>query len=305
MKRVKAEADVAVKKLVCTAIMAGLISALGGALSPAQAEGESGVRLRYDIYVGGVHLLDGRIDMAQDAKTYTGVLKLEGRGLASLFGKWEMEARTAGLVPDSAPLRPLAYRMRRDGKERWRIREFDWAADGTMTRQRSAKKYGDKSLIRLPAEHVKGSIDTVTAFAQMMHQMAQTGSCDAVLPLYDGKRRFDITMSKGETVPLKLSGYKGDSLQCKSRFKPVAGFEGDDDGGGIWGSLSDPKAEALPMWMAKPDGLPHPVPVKFQMETERGLINAVLRSSDKLDPKRAAALLKSAPKPLPAPKAEE
>src|ERR1700744_4997515 len=73
-------------------------------------------------------------------------------------------------------------------------------------------------------EQSRGAYDPVTALLQMLAGVALSASCDATGPVFDGKRRFDITGTNAGTSDIDEKDYnsfKGTARMCDVEFKMI------------------------------------------------------------------------------------
>ncbi len=108
------------------------------------------------------------------------------------------------------------------------------------------------------------SIDTLSALADLVRHVADTGRCETSVHTYDGRRATDITATTaGEEVlaPTSRSSFSGPALRCDFTGQMVAGFKFDDD------QTADRKPLHGSAWLARlvPGG--PPVPVRMTFET--------------------------------------
>ncbi len=78
----------------------------------------------------------------------------------------------------------------------------------------------------LTPEQKGGALDPVTALLQMLAHIAITNNCNVTVPVFDGKRRFDVTAVDTGTEYIDEEDYgvyKGDARLCDASFKAVAG----------------------------------------------------------------------------------
>jgi hypothetical protein len=81
--------------------------------------------------------------------------------------------------------------------------------------------------VALTADHRKGIVDPLSA---LLIEVGGTGdvvaqeACRHTLPIFDGRRRFDLALSFKRLDRVKAAkGYAGPAVVCAVRFKPIAG----------------------------------------------------------------------------------
>jgi hypothetical protein len=115
-----------------------------------------------------------------------------------------------------------------------------------------------------PAE-MRGALDPITAVLLATRQVGASGSCAQRVPVFDGRRRYDLAFADGGPATLKPSEYSsfsGAATLCLFRYIRVAGYQ---KPGGRWGNPRDYDREYR-VWLASIlPGLP-PLPVRIEVE---------------------------------------
>ncbi len=104
----------------------------------------------------------------------------------------------------------------------------------------------------------RGSIDTLSAMADMVHQVRQTGRCDGKARVFDGLRLTQVsshTVGQQTVPPDDRSPFGGSALRCDFESLEIGGFLHNADEakmrqvqhGTAWVSVIVPGAPALPV----------------------------------------------------------
>ncbi|HEX2940092.1 MAG TPA: DUF3108 domain-containing protein, partial [Rhodopila sp.] len=108
------------------------------------------------------------------------------------------------------------------------------------------------------------TIDTISALAQLIHVVAQTGRCDTTVRTFDGRRVTEIHAHTAgmETLPqTDRSMFAGPALRCDFEGRMLAGFKHN----------SDRQRDARPMhgsaWLATVLPGTMRLPVRLSFET--------------------------------------
>jgi hypothetical protein len=114
----------------------------------------------------------------------------------------------------------------------------------------------------VPANLQTNTIDSLSAMAALIHQVAMTGKCDGKDRTFDGRRLSEVAAhTVGQEVLEKTSrsSFAGAALRCDFEGKQLAGFRRDADQNEL-GKPNDGSA-----WFAQvtPGGPPIPVRVTF------------------------------------------
>jgi Protein of unknown function (DUF3108) len=76
------------------------------------------------------------------------------------------------------------------------------------------------------------SIDTLSALAQLIHVVAETGRCDTTVRTYDGRRAVEIEARTAGVEMLETSSrssFAGKTLRCDFSGRMLSGFKFGDD----------------------------------------------------------------------------
>ena len=110
----------------------------------------------------------------------------------------------------------------------------------------------------VPIAQARGSIDTLSAMADVMRRIELTGGCDGAARVFDGLRLSEVSAHTvgQQTVPEdSRSSYGGMALRCDFVSLEIAGFLHDSDEakarkpqhGSVWVSRILPGAPPLPI----------------------------------------------------------
>jgi len=82
--------------------------------------------------------------------------------------------------------------------------------------------------------HKRNVSDPLSAFvfpAIGSGELLSRENCNRTLRIYDGRQRYDITLTFARTEPMRVRGdYEGQVLVCRARYTPVAGHRRSPDG---------------------------------------------------------------------------
>lgn len=280
------EAGHASRKLLraCAAALA-FVGSLGWTLAAGAAtagEGET-IRLAYEAFVGPLFVFSAEVDLDLGGDGYTVVTRAKSSGLAGLLFSWRNEARSEGRVA-GADLQPRRHEA--DGRSR-----------GEASRVRlSYGRFGPVEALALPppdpderdavpAALTVGTLDPLSATLDVMMGLAVGGRCEGAYRIFDGRRRYDVTVRPGAPAilpPAQSSIYAGPAERCHVDLVKIAGFAKKP------GKLSRQVVDPV-LWVARPlPGLP-PLPVRFTADTGFGDFHIHLT---RVERRRAAALPK-------------
>jgi hypothetical protein len=74
-----------------------------------------------------------------------------------------------------------------------------------------------------------GAVDPVTAFIAARRQVLDSGQREVRVPIYDGRRRYDIISTVGKPRTATIKNQPREVVPVISRVEPVFGFEPDSE----------------------------------------------------------------------------
>lgn len=110
--------------------------------------------------------------------------------------------------------------------------------------------------VPLPAR--RGAIDMLSAFAWLSRIVTQTGGCDLAGPIFDGRRRLDLSSRTIGAASILHAGQEIEALQCGLESRLVAGVRHGDDRA----RATQPRPATA--WLAKVDPRLPPIPIKVE-----------------------------------------
>lgn len=220
-------------------------------------------RLAYQVYFGGLKAVALDADIGLSAQQYDVSLRVHTEGLIDWLLEWTARSASKGQVVDGAlqPARHTAVSTVRGDR---RATELTFHPDGTIDAVVDPPNDTDEREPVSPAE-MRGALDPITAVLMAAHQVGASGSCAQRVPVFDGRRRYDLAFVDGGPATLKPSEYSsfsGAATLCLFRYIRIAGYQ---KPGGRWGNPRDYDREYR-VWLASiVPGLP-PLPVRIEVE---------------------------------------
>lgn len=232
-------------------------------LAPAAAKS---LRTDYAVSIRGIVVGTALLEAEVDGELYSAQFSGGIVGLARLFSDARTSAHATGRM-DAGSLRPEEY-------------EHLWIEDNeaeTVELRFSGPTLTEISLdpprdrperyVPITAEQKTNVLDPVSAFLWPSPSGATPATCDRTVPVFDGKRRFDLTLSFIRRDTFRAgAATPGEAVVCGVRYRPVSGHRANGKGGGF---LKDGKG--MEIWMAAAgEGLV--APVRIQIDTRIGRI---------------------------------
>lgn len=254
-------------------LSAGLLAALLS-LAPLPALAQNW-QLTYRVHVGGVAVLDARAQLALTGDRYSVAVDAATDGFLGRMFPWQTHSQSDGAVrPDGlAPARHTQVSTFR-GKPRNVTLEYDGRgnvrAEVTPPPQDDDRELVPESLRRTTQDPLSGVLTVL--FAGLRGE-----GCGRKVPVYDGRRRYDMLFSDQGMQQVGQSRYSifsGPARQCRVSYTPIAGYNR-ASGGAFWQRNPGPEERPpVDVWIAPvtPGGPPLPV----RVETDSGFGGVVV-----------------------------
>ncbi|HEY2883642.1 MAG TPA: DUF3108 domain-containing protein [Rhizomicrobium sp.] len=248
-------------------------NAAGGAGSEAPAITGSQLQMAMTLYAGGVTL--GKVDLNATIRghQYHAVSNLQTGGVVNAFWQSQIQATSTGTVAAKA-FRPSLYDSFYTGR--------------SDKKQEVSLTYDDNGPVRLyadppysttgyevTADQQKATFDPLSAITYLVSGVgAADNPCSVVIPVFDGRRRYNIEISKIKDTNVSMDNglYKGHALLCQIKYRQLAGFKPKV----IKEGASFPTISAwIVTFPSAVTGHDYVVPLRVWAETSYGVIAAV------------------------------
>jgi len=244
-----------IMKILCT--LAALLALCG----PAYAQ-EAGVQLDYEAFVAGFNVMKvhAGIDLRPD---HYGIgLHVRTAGAMGAFVRGDTLTRVEGGFRGPA-IQPQGYRSGGMWRGDPHIVNISYEAGQPVVHTLLPSNQDDKRE-PVPPEATRNTIDSISAVALLMHNIATTGRCESQATTYDGRRVSQVTVRTvaQEILPEESrSSFQGQALHCQIEGHQTAGFPhdaGPDDysrrpqAADVWLAALTPGGPILPVLMEFP-----------------------------------------------------
>ncbi|KAA0688829.1 DUF3108 domain-containing protein [Azospirillum brasilense] len=267
---------------VVAGLIAGIMCAAFAGLFPLPAHAQRW-QLDYRVHVGGVAVLDARAELTLTEGRYSVQVDAATDGFLGRLFPWETRSLSVGTVrPDGvAPIRHTQSGLLRGSP---RTVTLDYGPDGRVRTQVSPPPE-EEDRDPVPEDLTRQSRDPLSGVVDMM--LAGHGEgCQRTVPIYDGRRRYDMIFTdRGMTMvgESRHSVFSGAARQCRVSHKPIAGYERTprqpfwQRGGG--------REERPPvdLWIAPVEGAGPPLPVRLETDSGFGGVVVHLTAVRKTD----------------------
>jgi hypothetical protein len=242
-----------------------LLGPRSGAAPTGQAQR---VDTRFEIFgFAGLHLVSDRTSVETAPGRYSIAMDLTTRGLASVFVNLETHSEVHGKLIGET-VRPEEYTgaARRNGAER--SNRVEYGPDGAVLSAVSSPSAGRPALVA--ADHTRGTVDQLTAYFILERALARGGSCERAIPVFDGRRRYDLRFADAPPEPLPddaASLFSGPVRVCEVTRQDLDGYTSEDHSEGAYRGK---------IWYALVNGGELMAPVRMEFDTELGLVKGYL-----------------------------
>jgi len=270
---------IALPILLCA--LTGPALAAGGAGSELPALPGSRLEVAMTLYAGGITMGHMDLDTTLRGGEYHSVSTLQTSGVINAFWQSEIQATSSGRLGAKSFL-PGLYDSFYTGRA-GRKQEVSLTYEGGSPPRLYAEPAYSTTGFEVKPDDTKNTLDPLSAITLIFSGLgAQAGNpCAVTAPVFDGRRRYDIEVTKVKDVDIRLDSglYQGKALQCDLRYRQIAGFRPRV----LKDNESFPLIHAwfvsLPSTIA---GRDYAVPVRIWADTKYGVL-AILAASVKVD----------------------
>ncbi len=223
--------------------------ALSGHVMADEAPLKPAVGLDYKIFIGGLEALAASVTIASDPGRYDVEIKARTSGAIGRIFPWVIDIATKGNVAGDR-LQPTVHAQTSNFQGKPRVVSLNYDGHGGFIDRTVLPDNHEDQRDDVPPEQTRDTLDIVSAVLAGLRSVDRTGSCAGRVPVFDGRRRFDLIYSDDGHEKLEGSEaalYTGDALRCAVKVEPVAGF---------W------KKNQRKFWTRKIDGEDQVVPIE-------------------------------------------
>ena len=213
-----------------------LLPILVAAASPALAAGGAGadqpsqpgtqIAATFSLYAGGIGF--GKMDMETNFRgtDYRSVSNFQTSGVINAFWQAEIQATSSGKIGTKI-LEPGLYDsfdINRTGKKQ----EVSLTYDSANPPRLYADPPYSTTGYEVKPEEQKATLDPLSAVMFIVSGTGTAGApCAVTAPVFDGRRRYDIEMSKVKDIDIKMDNglYAGHASLCQIKYHQLSGFK--------------------------------------------------------------------------------
>jgi hypothetical protein len=205
-------------------LIAGLLL-LCAVASPASAEP---LRARYEVRAAGLAVMTVLAHLDFAAAHYRLRTEVRATGLATVLGDSRQTTSIEGTWRGNLP-RPLRYRAEGIWRGAPRQVAMDWPTPEEPVVSLLVPP-NDAEREAVPPTLRRGTIDGLSAIVLLGRAAAESGRCDGVVPVFDGRRRADYhAVTEGRERLAESGGFAGEAMRCTVEVRVLAGRLSDQD----------------------------------------------------------------------------
>ncbi|MHA1600852.1 MAG: DUF3108 domain-containing protein [Alphaproteobacteria bacterium] len=250
---------------MCRVLLAGFIWLLAtGTVGSAAAVASERLVLSYELWKGGFHALDLEAGLSQDSKDYNVKFVARTRGFIGWIYPYLLEGEADGKLA-GAGLRPTRFATLAKSRNDERSRAISYLEDGTLRTWSDPPRTAEDDEASVPERMRRGTLDPASAILALVDAAARDGRCDGNYPVYDGRRRYDLTISligPSPLAPNRYSSYSGPATLCRVIINKMSGFRDKAKRGGM--------PDAIKIWLAPVADTKLAVPVRLEGTSDLG-----------------------------------
>ncbi len=184
------------------------------------------VGLDYAIYIGGLEALSANVMIASDSTRYDVEIKAGTAGALGKLYPWEIHVGSKGNIAGDT-LQPIEHVQRNNFQGKDRSVTLSYDGHGGFLERKTVPDAQEDDRDPVPPDMTRDTLDIVSGLLAGLRAVDRTGVCDGRVPVFDGRRRFDLVYHDDGHETLEASDvsvYSGDALRCAVKVEPVAGF---------------------------------------------------------------------------------
>ena len=228
--------------------------------APGAAATPGAVRVGYAAYAKGLNFLNLEAEYAITPRDYRVHLAYRTAGTIGALFRGEQETRVEGRFVGDRPA-PARFFSAGHFRGQQRVTQIDYPAGAPVIRQ--LQPPNDQEREPVPEAMQAGTVDTISAMAQLVRQVNATGRCEGRSTTFDGRRLSSLSVSTAGQEVLEStprSSYSGPALRCEIEGRLLAGFRTDDKRD----EAARPRRGSAWFARVRPDGPLVPVRLTFE-----------------------------------------
>ncbi|HEY0837043.1 MAG TPA: DUF3108 domain-containing protein [Azospirillum sp.] len=239
-------------------------------LAVALPAGAERLRLDYRVHVGGVTVMEAQATLALTGDRYAIEMQGATQGLLGRVVSWSTQSSVTGTLAPGGPS-PSRYQVVSSwrGEPRDVRMEFDGQGGVAVAADPPPQAEGREPV---PEPMRRDSVDPLSAHLGVLLAAGRGEGCARTVPVYDGRRRYDLTFSDAGPEALAASRYSvfaGTARHCRVQSRTLAGRKL-SEGTAFWQRGNEDDRPPLDVWIAPLRAGGPTVPVRLETDSSFG-----------------------------------
>jgi hypothetical protein len=233
------------------------------AAGPLRAAGDDVIDMRFEGFgLAGMHMVTTRTEIEETPAAYSIRGDVETAGLAGLIVSLQNRSVARGRLSGGAA-EPQIFDSETARNGVMQHNRVEYRPDGTPSG--SSTPSPTDPVTPIDTGQLRGTVDNLTAYFLVERQLARGDSCEMIVPVFDGRHRYNLHFRDGgDQVLSPISGqnFSGRAHACRMVRQDLGGFFVDKN--------HKEGADSGTIWYARLLSGDIAVPVRMRMDTEIG-----------------------------------
>ena len=224
--------------------------------------------MAWEFYTGGLNVLGVEAVAELAPNRYRVEAQLATKGISDFLAKFRASTRTVG-ERGSVRVSPDLFVAESSWRGGDRQVRAEYGGDGSVSAKVVPPPDEDERE-PVPEALKRNAIDPLSVLVQMNRPDSRDLNCRGTIPVFDGRRRYDLVfadLGKEMLSPSAYSSFAGEAVKCGVTYNKIAGYQrpdADDD------ERAKEKSYSATIWMARMVEEGPWLPVRFEGESRRG-----------------------------------
>ncbi|TCT45119.1 DUF3108 domain-containing protein [Martelella mediterranea] len=179
----------------------------------------------YTLSFSGIRIANAAFNTTVKDNRYSIAADIKAAGLGSLFSDIAVDVKAEGVWKNNKPETRQFDLTYREGDD-----ERTYSAAFSRNRVTSAEvnpPHGPRGpdWVEVESRHLRNVIDPISALLLP----ASKNPCYGEIAIFDGETRLNLELAPVGSRPFSTTGFSGRAIGCAVRFRPIAGYEREDD----------------------------------------------------------------------------
>ncbi|MEO1199017.1 MAG: DUF3108 domain-containing protein [Pseudomonadota bacterium] len=227
--------------------------------------------IRYKVSLGNLSVGTAGLDLAVNATSYSAAFAGRVTGIANLFSNARAEATANGRI-GSRYLVPASFNASVNAGRERRTVGIRYGGGNISSLSVNPPFPPDDDRIPVTSSHQRNVTDPVSGLVvPAPSRFTSSAACNATLPIFDGRSRYDIVLSPARMEILTIGGVQIQAAVCNVSFRPIAG---------VRESVRNGRSRPAQVWLARTIDGRLLAPAQFVGQSRVGTFRILADSGD-------------------------